>query len=285
MFFTGIKRYFGQDSLDWFHRSYFLDWFFVGLLWFLSYLASFWPVFERDFSLEDSLISHPHKQSQIGSALNFGIALYIPLLFLSIVGIKKRSFVSIHHGTLALLAGRGLARLITEYLKHRVGRLRPDFLARCKWDEVAKHCAGNKSAIEDGRKSFPSGHSSTAFAGMVFLTLWIAGQTTVLCPSVTPSVKWLPTRMGTFILTLLPLFWAVHVAVTRVEDYRHHKEDVIVGSLIGILSATVCYLLFWPSPFTSSGTTEPRDLYGTRPQLRRTYELTEVDDDNAINTV
>lgn len=75
------------------------------------------------------------------------------------------------------------------------------------------------STILKGRQSFPSGHSSTAFAGMVFLSLWTAGQTAALCPSVIPSVKWLPSRMATFLLTLVPLFWAIHVAVTRVEDY------------------------------------------------------------------
>lgn len=116
--------------------------------------------------------------------------------------------------------------------------------------------------------------------------------------------------MGTIFLTLLPLFWAVHVAVTRVEDYvsglstvalrihlrpslnyqRHHKEDVVVGSLIGILSATVCYLAFWPSPlhstsFVSSSTTEPRNLYNSGLQPRRTYELTQMDEDSALNTV
>lgn len=44
--------------------------------------------------------------TRIGSALNFGIALYIPLLLLAAVGIMKRSIFEIHHGALALLAGR-----------------------------------------------------------------------------------------------------------------------------------------------------------------------------------
>lgn len=30
---------------------------------------------------------------------------------------------------------------------------------------------------------------------------------------------------------------------------RHHKEDVIVGSLLGIACAVICYLTYWPSPF------------------------------------
>ena len=47
---------------------------------------------------------------------------------------------------------------------------------------------------------------------------------------------------------------------------RHHKEDVIVGSLIGIFSAAVCYLVFWPNPFTKSAF-----QYNTHGQPRLLY--------------
>ena len=33
---------------------------------------------------------------------------------------------------------------------------------------------------------------------------------------------------------------------------RHHKEDVVVGSVIGIFSGAICYLLYWPNPFSAS---------------------------------
>ena len=33
---------------------------------------------------------------------------------------------------------------------------------------------------------------------------------------------------------------------------RHHKEDVLAGSFIGIVSAFICYLIFWPNPFSSA---------------------------------
>ncbi|XP_006461864.1 hypothetical protein AGABI2DRAFT_205847 [Agaricus bisporus var. bisporus H97] len=278
------KRYFGQDSLSWFHKSYILDWVFVSLLWLISYFISYWPVYEREFSLTDKTIALSHKENQVGSGFNFTAALFVPLLLVVVVGFKNRSIVDLHHGTLALLAGRGLARMITEYFKHRVGRLRPDFLARCKWDEVAELCAGKKSSILDGRMSFPSGHSSTAFAGMIFLTLWIAGQTAAICLSAGPSVRWMPSRLAALALTLAPISWATHVAFTRIEDHRHHMEDVIVGSLIGTFSAAICYLLFWPSPFhissfNSSGRTEARYLYISTAQSRGTYELTTTNDD------
>jgi len=82
MIFRHAKRYFGQDSLEWFHRRYILDWYTssfqrvelelkncycracVGLLWFFSYIVSFWTVFERDFSPKDVTISRPHRSSQ-----------------------------------------------------------------------------------------------------------------------------------------------------------------------------------------------------------------------------
>ena len=142
---------------------------------------------------------------------------------------------------------------------------------------------------------------------MIFLSLWIAGQTAALCPTVMPPVRWLSSRMAAFLLIFTPIFWATHVAVTRVEDYvcailvlqneqsqltfhgkRHHKEDVIIGSLIGISSAFICYLLFWPNPFSSNsfsrfGKAEPRRLYETKLRPDRAYGLIAVDDENTIN--
>lgn len=71
---------------------------------------------------------------------------------------------------------------------------------------------------------------------------------------------------------------------------RHHKEDVIIGSLIGIASAFICYLLFWPNPFCSDsfnrfGKAEPRRLYETKLQSDRAYGLIAVDNENTINHV
>jgi len=32
---------------------------------------------------------------------------------------------------------------------------------------------------------------------------------------------------------------------------RHHKEDIIAGSIVGIISAAICYLVYWPNPFSA----------------------------------
>ena len=76
--------------------------------------------------------------------------------------------------------------IVTDTLKSMVGRLRPDFLSRCMPDYSlappgsinnatgyvaawANVCTGDEHIIIEGRKSFPSGHSSYIMTGMVFL--------------------------------------------------------------------------------------------------------------------
>ncbi|KAF9038467.1 phosphatidic acid phosphatase type 2/haloperoxidase [Panaeolus papilionaceus] len=261
------NRYFGEDSLDWFDRSYFTDWIFVLFIWMASGVVSVSPVYERSISFSDPTISHPQRENQVGSVFNHLTALFIPLAIIAVAGATQRSLLIVNHGALGVCLARGLARLVTVFLKHSVGRLRPDFLSRCSWDEALQKCTGKAQLIIDGRKSFPSGHSSTAFSGMLFLSLWIAGQTAAWAFSVPKAPgNWRSSRLLLFSLTLIPLFWATRVAISRVQDFKHHKEDVVVGSLIGIISALISYYIFWPSPFSvssfeSSSFGQPRILY------------------------
>jgi diacylglycerol diphosphate phosphatase / phosphatidate phosphatase len=115
-----------------------------------------------------------------------------------------------------------------------LGRLRPDFLDRCQWDPLQHVCTGfvklfstkssltkhrNVNEIFDGRKSFPSGHSSTAFVGMTFTALFLAGKTAGLCFSVSSPVSFLRSRLARLCLVLSPFVFSTWVAITRIEDY------------------------------------------------------------------
>ena len=74
--------------------------------------------------------------------------------------------------------------------------------------------------ILDGRRSFPSGHSSTAFAGMTFLALFLAGLTGAWClTQPVPGGSLLRSKLARLTLTLLPLGFATWVAISRMEDY------------------------------------------------------------------
>jgi len=288
-----VKLLFRAGAFGWMDISYVIDWIVISVIWILCWAADYIPIYIRSFDLNDPLISHPQKENTIDDTLNSNIAWFLPLACFIIAGCVRSSPMEIHHGAIALCSARGMARLITSLLKHAIGRLRPDFLARCEWDESIKECTGDYKTILSGRRSFPSGHSSTAFSGMTVLAFWLAGMTAAWCFNVTTPPKSLSSsKLGRYILTLLPLSWATYVAISRVQDYRHHKEDVVVGSLIGILSAAICYLIYWQNPFSTETFADgcpsvPRYLYTDSDEGRRpdtaAFHLTQADEEGIEN--
>lgn len=139
--------------------------------------------------------------------------------------------------------------IVTVAIKLMVGRLRPDFLARCMPDysllgpgdvdaetgwisaeNVIKICKGLSDEIIEGRKSFPSQHASTAWMGATFTALvlykrcWNRGAR-VMGFVVVPFI------------IMCVLGGAAAIATSRHIDNRHHPLDIIIGSLIGIACA------------------------------------------------
>ncbi|KAI0769202.1 lipid phosphate phosphatase 1 [Irpex lacteus] len=264
-----LRNTFGNDALSWFDRSYAFDWGIATLAWTISLWIKHLPPYERDFDVDDPLINHKHRPNQISGNTNMMMALGLPIIVVIISGTLMSSAMHMHHGLLSLYSGSGFTALITEGLKNRVGRLRPDFLHRCKWKDSLAACSGKLEKVLDGRRSFPSGHSSEVFAGMTFLSLFLAGITGAwLFGQSFPGRTFSSSRLARLFMTLSPIAWAVWVAVSRVEDYRHHKEDVIVGSLLGIFTAGTCYLIYWPNPFVAQDysaarvLSRPRHVYG-----------------------
>lgn len=92
--------------------------------------------------------------------------------------------------------------------------------------------------LHDGWRSFPSGHSSFAFAGFGWLSFFLASQTHVLRPR---------ASLITVLACAAPLVCAALVAISRLEDYRHDVFDIVVGSLLGFSVALMNWRRFYPS--------------------------------------
>ncbi|KAB2031907.1 hypothetical protein ES319_D05G336400v1 [Gossypium barbadense] len=164
---------------------------------------------------------------------------------------RRKDVYDLHHSVLGLLFAVLITAVITDAIKDAVGRPRPDFFWRCfpdgkdvydKWGNVV--CHGNKADIKEGHKSFPSGHASWSFAGLGYLSLYLAGKIHTF------------DRQGhitKLCITVIPLLAASLVAVSRVDDYWHHWNDVFAGGFLGLVVSAFCYRQFFPNPYDDDG--------------------------------
>ena len=136
----------------------------------------------------------------------------------------------------------------------------------------------------EGRRSFPSGHSSTAFAGMVCLSLFLAGLTRAWCFSQpSPGRNLLSSRLARLTISLLPIAWATWVAVSRLEDYVGavilHDTSVLTfetcSDIIKKTSSSAAYLALQrpQHPISPSGQTRSRSAPQAPREMDQGLEL------------
>lgn len=200
----------------------------------------------------------------------FIYALYIPLGTLVIYNLVSRSGSAKHEATyLSFSITIMLTFFLTTIIKNAVGRPRPDLLDRCQPSADAKAdvlvsilvCTSpHDEKLQDGWRSFPSGHSSFSFAGLGFLSLFLAGQLHVFRPLTGGR------DLCRALIFLIPLIGASMIAISRCEDYRHDVYDVCVGSTLGIIIAYWSYRRHWPK-LSSHKCDEPHPRPGMEAQL------------------
>jgi diacylglycerol diphosphate phosphatase/phosphatidate phosphatase len=204
--------------------------------------------FHRLFALDNIALQYPHALvERVSVPWLFIYALGGPLLVLTVwILIARPNLFKAQVTVLGLLISIILASFITDIIKNAVGRPRPDLIARCKpAPGTSEHtlvsvevCTEtDHHTLHDGWRSFPSGHSSFAFAGLGYLALFVCGQMRVFRPG---------SDLFGALLALLPLLGAVLIAISRCEDYRHDVYDVTTGSTLGMLVAWMSYRRYYP---------------------------------------
>lgn len=255
--------------------------------------------FKRQFSLTDTAIQFPHAtKERVPTFALFLISLVAPsIIVVALPVFLDKPLQRIHYGLLGLGLTYCFTETVTNIIKLNAGRPRPDLLDRCRPSIGAQTLSSNtyhstlvdasvcttpldSSLISDGFKSFPSGHSSSSFCGLVYLgfyvrhILWHYAQrlssrryairvantsTSDVSEAGEPDTGLLNRNdeesdaenarslvlLGV-VVQLLLLLGATMVGVSRTMDYRHHSTDVLAGGIIGSLIAAFFFHVYHP---------------------------------------
>ncbi|KAI0093873.1 PAP2-domain-containing protein [Irpex rosettiformis] len=241
--------------------SYAVDWVIAIALAVIFFAVEKVPGYKRDFSLQDKTIQYPY--AEVERVPNWALAVICfasPAVLLPIINLLTvRSKWDFHISWLGLVVSLSLTAVVSEVTKITVGRPRPDMISRCVPQpgstdppfglSTSDICTADRNTYEfnDGWRSFPSGHSSLSFAGLGFLSFYLAGKLRLFDRQAYTFKVW---------LVITPLIGATLVAVSRTMDYRHHWQDVLSGSILGIVLSYLTYRQYYP-PLHSADCHQP----------------------------
>ncbi|OJJ30231.1 hypothetical protein ASPWEDRAFT_54876 [Aspergillus wentii DTO 134E9] len=231
-------------------RSYAVDYIALVVIaagWALIQL--FVDPFHRMFSLDNKSIQYPftvvERVSIVWSIIYAGV---IPFVILVLWAAMFRPGAhKVHVTILGFFVALMLSTFLTDIIKNAVGRPRPDFISRCiprkgtAKDVLVAYTVctqTNNHILQEGWRSFPSGHSSFSFSGLGYLTIFFSGQMHVFRPR---------TDLARCLLALAPLLCALMIAISRLDDYRHDVYDVTCGSILGAAVSYFSYRRYYPS--------------------------------------
>ncbi|KAM0752350.1 acid phosphatase/Vanadium-dependent haloperoxidase [Meredithblackwellia eburnea MCA 4105] len=183
------------------------------------------------------------------------IAWSVPTVLFFVCQIRVRSFEDLNCAEFGLLYSLINAAVFQVFIKWLIGGLRPHFLTVCApvidpsmigtgFQELyftRAICTGDKKQINDSLESMPSGHSTAAWAGLLFLALYLNGKLK-LFSDYRPQF-W---KMTAF---FAPILGAFLISGALTIDEFHHYYDVIAGAMIGSCSALAAYRMSYASIF------------------------------------
>ncbi|KAG8949593.1 hypothetical protein FRC00_008067 [Tulasnella sp. 408] len=225
---------------------------FMGMIGLGVYFAR--PAPTRDFPItfNDGEIVYPQyayplRKEIVPIWLAALLSFIVPFFFFCLFQIRRRSMYDLFTTTLGLIQSLETAAVFQVFLKWLIGGFRPHFLDVCKpnvqgpgagtgFQQIyytREVCTGDEKEINDSLESFPSGHSTAAFAGFVYLFLYFFAQLKINSDHRPAYWK--------IVLTIAPLLGATLIAGALTIDKFHHWYDTFAGAVIGTLCAVIIY--------------------------------------------
>ncbi|KAH6620908.1 phosphatidic acid phosphatase type 2/haloperoxidase [Chaetomium sp. MPI-SDFR-AT-0129] len=201
--------------------------------------------------------AYPMRKEIIPIWLAAFLASVIPIVVILFMQIRVRSFWDVNNGVIGLLYSLITAAVFQVFVKWLIGGLRPHFLTVCKPDlslssndpgivgagynakgfkeiyYTREVCTGDEKEINDSLESMPSGHTTAAFAGFVFLYLYLNAKLKVFS-------NYHPA-MWKLIVLYAPILGACLIGGALTIDEFHNWYDVLAGALIGTAMAFSAY--------------------------------------------
>ncbi|KAJ7109121.1 phosphatidic acid phosphatase type 2/haloperoxidase [Mycena epipterygia] len=207
------------------------------------------PIYFQDGEVVYPQFAYPIRKEIVPIFAAALIAFFAPFFFFCLFQARRRSLEDLCTTTLGLLKSLITAAVFQVWLKWLIGGLRPHFLAACQpsiqpgsapsgngfasimYDRSI--CTGDTKTINDSLESFPSGHSTAAWAGLLYLALYFNAQLKVM--SAHNPAYW------KMILMFAPLLGATLISGALTIDEFHNWYDVLAGGIIGSCTALVAF--------------------------------------------
>ena len=188
------------------------------LLRIYLYYRSFRPIFSSSYLLLRSDIDDDHPRMVSTSRFS------LPKNYWLLLGIEN---------ILGLLWALLLQWVFVDILKLIVGAPRPIYYSLQYWSMVTSSNNNSRAGyLKNTHLSFPSGHSSTAAAGMGYLYFLLLDDYNYLTGNNNNSGKFEFASRGLLVMCLVSLFYPCWIGASRIIDYWHFYWDVIGKKLL-----------------------------------------------------
>ncbi|KAI0457195.1 PAP2 superfamily-domain-containing protein [Xylaria acuta] len=206
--------------------------------------------------------AYPARPQTISNWLIAIVAIASPITVMSLMQLRIQSFWDLNNALLGFFYALLISSAFQAITKAYVGGFRPNFYDVCQPDSGHAEGKGNKTGLNgigfrgdmwtsdvctttnagklrNAMQGFPSGHTTTMVAAMVYLCLYLNAKLKVFANYHTPLWK--------LIALVLPLLGAVLLCGTLIIDHTHSWYDIAGGATIGTFMSLAAFRMVYPS--------------------------------------